>query len=414
MAAIEGEKVVHKAFDIINVDRSALGRVAGAIAKRHGDNGFAGAVRITLTGSGGQSFGCFCIKGLDVKLIGEANDYVGKGMNGGEIAIVPPPNSPFKVRVEGAHGRRRAPRCAAAAPAQPRLGRASAQAIVRAGWAVRVGSGALMACLKLSWCWVRASQAEDASLVGNTCLYGATGGRLFVNGRAGERFAVRNSMAEAVVEGAGDHCCEYMTGGCVVVLGAVGRNVAAGMTGGLGYFLDEDGSFTDKVRAAWRGGAAWGGRRGRAGGVVRAGLSGGRGRGFGALSVGPQEGVRRPITGLLSCAWCAGEHGDRGGAARDHARGRGAAQGAAVHARSQDGQRQGQGAAGGLARHAGQVLAAGAARGEEHAAGEGARQGVVRGSVAACCMLHWRPGCCKLGAGLTWYSRLRARRPTPA
>ncbi|PNH05784.1 Ferredoxin-dependent glutamate synthase, chloroplastic [Tetrabaena socialis] len=185
MDAITNEKVVHKAYNIINTDRSAMGRVAGVIAKHHGDNGFAGTVKLTLTGSGGQSFGCFCIKGLEVKLVGEANDYVGKGMNGGELAILPPPNSPF-------------------AP-------------------------------------------ETASLVGNTCLYGATGGRLFVNGRAGERFAVRNSMAEAVVEGAGDHCCEYMTGGCVVVLGAVGRNVAAGMTGGLAYFLDEDESFCDKV-----------------------------------------------------------------------------------------------------------------------------------------------------------------------
>ncbi|GIL70387.1 hypothetical protein Vretimale_3573 [Volvox reticuliferus] len=185
MDAIANEKTVHKSFDIINTDRSALGRVAGMIAKHHGDNGFAGAVRLTLTGSGGQSFGCFCVKGLEVKLVGEANDYVGKGMNGGEISIVPPPNSPFR--------------------------------------------------------------SEDASLVGNTCLYGATGGRLFVNGRAGERFAVRNSLAEAVVEGAGDHCCEYMTGGCVIVLGSVGRNVAAGMTGGLAYFFDEDGSFCDKV-----------------------------------------------------------------------------------------------------------------------------------------------------------------------
>jgi len=184
-AAIKGNGKVAKTFDVVNIDRAALGRVAGAIAKQHGDFGFAGAVDLTLRGSGGQSFGCFCIKGLNVRLVGEANDYVGKGMNGGEIVIVPPPGSPFK--------------------------------------------------------------AEDASLVGNTCLYGATGGRLFVNGRAGERFAVRNSMAEAVVEGTGDHCCEYMTGGVVVSLGAVGRNVAAGMTGGVGYFLDEDGSFMDKV-----------------------------------------------------------------------------------------------------------------------------------------------------------------------
>jgi glutamate synthase (ferredoxin) len=89
--------------------------------------------------------------------------------------------------------------------------------------------------------------AGEAILVGNTCLYGATGGQLFVNGRAGERYAVRNSLAETVVEGTGDHCCEYMTGGCVVVLGPVGRNVAAGMTGGLGYFYDPDGTFEEKV-----------------------------------------------------------------------------------------------------------------------------------------------------------------------
>ena len=118
---------------------------------------------------------------------GEGNDYVGKGMAGGTITVVPPPDVGF-------------------AP-------------------------------------------EDASVVGNTCLYGATGGRLFVHGRAGERFAVRNSLAEAVCEGTGDHACEYMTGGCVVVLGTVGRNVGAGMTGGLGYFYDADGQFTDKVNA---------------------------------------------------------------------------------------------------------------------------------------------------------------------
>ncbi|MCI07379.1 ferredoxin-dependent glutamate synthase 1 chloroplastic-like, partial [Trifolium medium] len=89
-------------------------------------------------------------------------------------------------------------------------------------------------------------QPEDAAIVGNTCLYGATGGQVFVRGKAGERFAVRNSLAEAVVEGTGDHCCEYMTGGCVVILGKVGRNVAAGMTGGLAYILDEDDTLIPK------------------------------------------------------------------------------------------------------------------------------------------------------------------------
>jgi len=136
-------------------------------------------------GSAGQSFGCFLTPGLHLRLVGEANDYVGKGMAGGEIVIVPNEDRGFK--------------------------------------------------------------AEDATIVGNTCLYGATGGQMFVNGKAGERFAVRNSLAEAVIEGTGDHACEYMTGGCIVAIGKVGRNVAAGMTGGLGYFLDEDDTFVTKV-----------------------------------------------------------------------------------------------------------------------------------------------------------------------
>jgi glutamate synthase (ferredoxin) len=182
------EKVVSKTLKIFNVDRAVGGRVAGAIAKKYGDTGFAGEVNLAFEGSAGQSFGCFLVRGVNIKLTGEANDYVGKGMAGGEIAIVPHPRSTFA--------------------------------------------------------------AKDAIIVGNTCLYGATGGQLFVNGMAGERFAVRNSMAETVVEGTGDHCCEYMTGGCVVSLGKVGRNVAAGMTGGLGYFLDEDGTFDSKVSAS--------------------------------------------------------------------------------------------------------------------------------------------------------------------
>mmetsp|Transcript_13331 Transcript_13331/g.42296 ORF Transcript_13331/g.42296 Transcript_13331/m.42296 type:complete len:1633 (+) Transcript_13331:103-5001(+) len=185
LAAIANETSVSKEFEIINVDRAACGRVAGQIALKHGDNGFAGEVALTFKGSAGQSFGVFAVGGMKVTLIGEANDGVCKGMGGGMVAIRPPAD----------------------------LG----------------------------------AKPEDCSLAGNTCLYGATGGMLFVNGRAGERFAVRNSLAMAVVEGVGDHCCEYMTGGAVVVLGAVGRNVAAGMTGGIGYFLDEDGSFPSKV-----------------------------------------------------------------------------------------------------------------------------------------------------------------------
>ncbi|CAI5971023.1 unnamed protein product, partial [Closterium sp. NIES-64] len=176
MAAIEQNKVVQLATPIVNTDRSTCGRVAGAIAKRHGDSGFTGAVNITA----GQSFGCFLAGGMNIRLIGEANDYVGK------IVVVPSKAATF--------------------------------------------------------------QAETATIIGNTCLYGATGGRLFVRGCAGERFAVRNSNAQAVLEGAGDHCCEYMTGGTVVALGKVGRNVAAGMTEGIGYFLDVDDTFSPKVR----------------------------------------------------------------------------------------------------------------------------------------------------------------------
>jgi len=185
MAAIETEGTVSKDLEIINIDRSALARVAGEMAKRHGDLTFAGALNLNIVGSAGQSFGCFLTKGLNVTLTGEANDYVGKGMAGGLIAIRPPADSPFKN--------------------------------------------------------------EDATLAGNTCLYGATGGQVFISGRAGERFAVRNSMCAAVVEGTGDHACEYMTGGCVVVIGEVGRNVGAGMTGGLGYFYDEHDTFLNKV-----------------------------------------------------------------------------------------------------------------------------------------------------------------------
>ncbi|KAG6580883.1 Ferredoxin-dependent glutamate synthase 1, chloroplastic/mitochondrial, partial [Cucurbita argyrosperma subsp. sororia] len=183
--AIQSEKVVQKTVKIYNVDRAVCGRVAGVIAKKYGDTGFAGQLNITFTGSAGQSFACFLTPGMNIRLIGEANDYVGKGMAGGELVVTPTENTGFVP--------------------------------------------------------------EEAAIVGNTCLYGATGGQVFVRGKAGERFAVRNSLAEAVVEGTGDHCCEYMTGGCVVVLGKVGRNVAAGMTGGLAYILDEDDTLIPKV-----------------------------------------------------------------------------------------------------------------------------------------------------------------------
>ncbi|KAI3667231.1 hypothetical protein L6452_42280 [Arctium lappa] len=183
--AIENEKVVNKTFKIYNVDRAVCGRLAGAVAKKYGDTGFAGQLNITFEGSAGQSFACFLTPGMNIRLVGEANDYVGKGMAGGELVVTPVENTGFIP--------------------------------------------------------------EEAAIVGNTCLYGATGGQLFVRGKTGERFAVRNSLAQAVVEGTGDHCCEYMTGGCVIVLGKVGRNVAAGMTGGLAYILDDDDTLIPKI-----------------------------------------------------------------------------------------------------------------------------------------------------------------------
>jgi glutamate synthase (ferredoxin) len=183
--ALSRQTPVEKSFEIVNTDRAVGARVAGAIAAQYGNTGFKGQITLNLKGSAGQSFGAFNLPGMILKLTGEANDYVGKGMHGGEIVVRPPSESPFA--------------------------------------------------------------AADNVIIGNTCLYGATGGILFANGKAGERFAVRNSNAEAVIEGAGDHCCEYMTGGVIVVLGETGRNAGAGMTGGLTYVLDEKGSFPTKV-----------------------------------------------------------------------------------------------------------------------------------------------------------------------
>ena len=183
--AIAFQGQVIKDVTIINTDRSVGGRIAGEIASKYGNSGFEGEINLIFRGSAGQSFGAFNLPGMKMILSGEANDYVGKGMHGGEIIIAPHTKSTY--------------------------------------------------------------DAATNVIIGNTCLYGATGGALYANGRAGERFAVRNSLAKAVIEGAGDHCCEYMTGGLVVVLGEVGRNVGAGMTGGLGYFLDENNLFPDKV-----------------------------------------------------------------------------------------------------------------------------------------------------------------------
>jgi glutamate synthase (NADPH/NADH) large chain len=172
-------------YEVQNFNRSIGARLSGEIAKRHGNTGMEDApINIRLTGCVGQSFGVWNAGGLNMTLVGDANDYVGKGMAGGKLVVVPPPGSSFKT--------------------------------------------------------------QDTSIIGNTCLYGATGGKLFVTGRAGERFAVRNSGVHAVVEGAGDHCCEYMTGGLVTVLGSTGHNFGAGMTGGFAYVLDLDKTFVDK------------------------------------------------------------------------------------------------------------------------------------------------------------------------
>ena len=185
--AIENHLSAQKSLVIKNTDRTVGARLSGAIVSRYGDYGFSGNIFLSFKGSAGQSFGAFNTKNVTLELTGEANDYVGKGMNGGEIII-----KPFDVH----------------------------------------HSNLL---------------THENSIAGNTCLYGATGGAMYAAGQAGERFAVRNSNAVAVIEGAGDHCCEYMTGGTVVVLGAVGRNFGAGMTGGTAYVLDENDNFTESI-----------------------------------------------------------------------------------------------------------------------------------------------------------------------
>ncbi|MBA3317866.1 MAG: glutamate synthase large subunit, partial [Gemmatimonadales bacterium] len=175
-------------YSIYNHHLAVGARVAGAIVERTGDAGLSpGSVRLRFTGSAGQSFGAFTCRGMHLELEGEANDYVGKGLSGGEIAI-----RPFR----------------------------------RAAYA---------------------DVSHQHLVIGNTVLYGATGGKLFAAGQAGDRFAVRNSGAIAVIEGAGNHCCEYMTSGIVVLLGRAGRNFGAGMSNGMAYVLDEAGSFGTRV-----------------------------------------------------------------------------------------------------------------------------------------------------------------------
>ncbi len=185
LSAIESSGGGEFHYRIKNNNRSIGARLSGEIARRHGDQGMAGApVTIRLTGTAGQSFGVWNAGGLEMYLEGDANDYVGKGMAGGKLVIYPPKGSRFK--------------------------------------------------------------SNRTVIIGNTCLYGATGGRLFASGLAGERFAVRNSGAVAVVEGVGDHGCEYMTGGVVAVLGATGINFGAGMTGGFAFVLDLERTFFDQ------------------------------------------------------------------------------------------------------------------------------------------------------------------------
>ena len=184
--AIEEAGSFQGSYKILNRDRTVGGRISGRIAQVHGDAGMPpGSIDLLFRGSAGQSFGAWLASGVRLNLVGEANDYVAKGMSGGEITVRPPPGSRFLE--------------------------------------------------------------QKATLVGNTVLYGATGGDLFVSGGAGERFGVRNSGGRAVVEGVGDHACEYMTGGVVVIIGDTGRNLGAGMSNGLAYVLDEFGDLPARV-----------------------------------------------------------------------------------------------------------------------------------------------------------------------
>lgn len=180
--ALESRMPVELEFPISNTDRSVGAMLSGVVAERYGNEGLPdNTIRVTFRGSAGQSFGAFLAHGITFRLEGDANDYVGKGISGGRIVIVPPTGTTFKP--------------------------------------------------------------EDNIIAGNTILYGATSGEIYINGRVGERFCVRNSGAIAVVEGVGDHCCEYMTGGRTVVLGTTGRNFAAGMSGGVAYVWNPNGDF---------------------------------------------------------------------------------------------------------------------------------------------------------------------------
>jgi glutamate synthase (NADPH/NADH) large chain/glutamate synthase (ferredoxin) len=187
--AVETKQPVQIDTTVRNVNRCVGGVLSSRIAQAHGAEGLPpDTIKVNLTGSAGQSFGGWLAPGVSFTLHGDANDYTGKGLSGGTLAVMPPEGVTFA--------------------------------------------------------------AEENVVIGNTVLYGATSGRAFFRGLAGERFAVRNSGAHAVVEGVGDHGCEYMTGGRVVVLGPTGRNFAAGMSGGLAFVLDEHGAFRGKVNGA--------------------------------------------------------------------------------------------------------------------------------------------------------------------
>ena len=188
LPCIEAGEAGEFEYTVTNCDRSIGARISGEIAKRYGNPGLEhNPIVLRLKGTAGQSFGVWNAGGLHMYLEGDSNDYVGKGMAGGKLVIYPPKDSTF--------------------------------------------------------------ESHKTAIIGNTCLYGATGGRLYAAGTAGERFAVRNSGADAVIEAAGDHCCEYMTGGCVTVLGPTGVNFGAGMTGGFAYVLDEDRCFIDRFNS---------------------------------------------------------------------------------------------------------------------------------------------------------------------
>ena len=186
IVAVENKSGGEFSYKVENIDRSIGARLSGEIAVRHGNLGMEeNPIILNLSGTAGQSFGVWNAGGLHMNLEGDANDYVGKGMAGGKLSIRPPKGSAFK--------------------------------------------------------------SHETTIIGNTCLYGATGGKLFASGLAGERFAVRNSGAHVVIEGIGDHGCEYMTGGLVTVLGETGVNFGAGMTGGFAYVYDKNNHFADRT-----------------------------------------------------------------------------------------------------------------------------------------------------------------------